>query len=213
MGIPTLFIVTVSLLQSGEEHSLGVPIAIDFRDDGAAYGWYATADELARFLRQVRINKYLSPENTQKMFERGLGWGKRNTSAGAAYRHDGQWILKGKRGIRSGIVILPGGVEAVLLINTNGPFSASDILIRGFDASVPRIATMSDKKSGEILVNIEIPFYADEVRWTVDGSVPSVKSQIFNKPIRINGSTTLKVQGFRSDSPVTFINTYSFNKK
>ena len=102
--------------------SVGKPIVDDFTDDAAAYGWYGTANEVARLLRRIRTSEYLSEESTTAMFERGLGWSKRDLHACPAYGHDGQWVLNGNLGVRTGVMVLPDEVEAVLLINTNGPF-------------------------------------------------------------------------------------------
>lgn len=197
----------------GGDLATGRPIADDFRDEGAAYGWYATARELAGFLRQVRTHTYLTPERTQDMLTRGLGWGRRDTPAGPAYRHDGQWVISGKRGVRTGIALLPDGVEAVLLINTNGPYSPSDILLRGFRAGMPRMAALIDKKASTAMVYVERPAHADAVRWTVDGSTPNAESPQYHGPAEVPLPATVRVQGFRQGVPVTFVHTRTFPSK
>lgn len=185
----------------------GEPLAIDFRDNAGAYGWYATAKSIAKFAEGVRTNKYLSPKMTKLMFDKNLGWGKANTSAGVVYRHEGQWVINGNKGIHSGIAIFPDGTQAVLLINTNSGFSASGLLVKAFSENYPimrGIRYPGDKTKG--FVRVEIPANVEEVRCTKDGSEPNSSSPIYVKPIVESLPLIVKCQGFINKNPVTFTN-------
>ena len=183
----------------------GAPLAIDFSDDGGPYGWYATAEELVRFLNGVREGAFLSPEWTATMLEEGLGWGIQQTSSGPAYRHEGQWAIHGNRGVRSGIAILPDNVEAAVLTATNGLFSMTSIITKAFDAC--SVNAYSLKVQEEFWVHADIPRHADRVRWTDDGSIPTADSREYDRGIKVPASATVRVQGFWKNRPVTFVRT------
>ena len=87
------------------------------------------------------------------MFEQELGWHERDFHACPAYGHDGQWVIEGNIGVRSGIMILPDDVEAVLLINTNGPFFPHRILESGFEDCYPRISHSVDSPANRFCFN------------------------------------------------------------
>ena len=192
----------------------GEALTIDFRDEAGAYGWYATAEDIAKFAEGVRSNKYLSPKMTKLMFEKGLGWGIRRTSAGKIYRHEGQWVIDGNKGIHSGISIFPNGTVAILLINTNSGFSASGLLVRAFSENYPNIRGYpypGNRANG--IARVEIPSNSENVRCTSDGSEPNSFSAIYTKPIIKPLPLTVKCQGFIGDTPITFVNTLELFRK
>ena len=184
----------------------GAPLAIDFRDGGGAYGWYATAEEVVKVFGLVRSNKYLSPEMTKAMFERKLGWGTSETRAGTAYRHDGQWVIAENRGERTAIVLLPDNIVATLLINTDSKMSPGELLVRGFNENLPRIYSSNLDKSTK-LIRVEIPLQTDEVRCTTNNTMPNNKSPLYFRPIQVQIPATIKCQGFLAGNPITFVNT------
>ena len=73
-----------------------------------------------------------------------------------------QWVIEGNLGVRSGVMVLPDDVEAVLLINTNGPFFPHRILESGFEDCYPRISHSVDRDAGQAWVYVAIPKTADE---------------------------------------------------
>lgn len=106
----------------------------DYSGQCGAYGWYASATELAKFLIGIRNNTVLSAATTNTMLSGGLGWWTAGTPGGTAYHHNGAWITGDGRGCNTGIMRLPNGVEAVVLSNTNG-FDTIGTLLDGYNAS------------------------------------------------------------------------------
>lgn len=92
----------------------------DYSDECSAYGWYASAADLARFLIGVRQNTVLGATTTNTMLSNSLGWFGTNTVDGTARGHNGAWYTGDRRGYNGSILRLPNGMDAVLLINTNG---------------------------------------------------------------------------------------------
>ena len=121
------------------------------------------------------------------------------------YGHDGQWVLDGNVGVRTGVMVLPDDVEAVLLINTNGPFFPHRILTEAFEAAFPRVSHSVDGATGKAWVYVGIPANADEVRWTVDGTDPTTESRLVDGPILIDVPATFKCRGFIDGRASTFV--------
>lgn len=190
----------------------GEPLAVDYRDEAGAYGWYAAAEAIAKFAEGVRSNKFLSSQMKQKMFENNLGWGTQRTPVGEVYRHEGQWVVPGNKGIHSGIAIFPDGTEAVLLINTNGRFSASGLLVDAYTENIPVMRGYpypGNKSVG--IVRVEIPANSEEVRCTTDNTEPDSSSPVYLKPITAPLPLNIKCRGFIGKTPVTFTNTVKVN--
>jgi CubicO group peptidase (beta-lactamase class C family) len=106
--------------------------ADDYSSHCAAYGWYASANDLAKLLIGVRNNTVLTASTTSTMLTQRLGWFDAATTAGTAYHHNGAWITGDGRGYNGAIIRLPGGTEAVVLINTDG-FNTVGTLVDGFN--------------------------------------------------------------------------------
>ncbi|WP_224247267.1 serine hydrolase [Hyalangium gracile] len=92
----------------------------DYTSQCGAYGWYASANDLAKFLIGIQNNTVLSASTAQLMRSQQLGWWGAGTLGGAASHHNGAWLTGDGRGSNTGIVLLPNGVAAVLLSNTHG---------------------------------------------------------------------------------------------
>ncbi len=106
--------------------------ADDYSSHCSAYGWYASANDLAKLLIGVRNHTVLTASTTSTMLTQRLGWFDAATTAGTAYHHNGAWITGDGRGYNGAIVRLPGGTEAVVLINTDG-FGTVGTLVDGFN--------------------------------------------------------------------------------
>lgn len=94
--------------------------AEDYASQCGAYGWYASATDLARFLIGLRHHTVLSRATTETMLSGALGWWPTSTLGGPASHHNGVWLTGDGRGCNTGMVRLPNGVDAVLLSNTHG---------------------------------------------------------------------------------------------
>ncbi len=111
----------------------------DYTGHCAAYGWYASAEDLGKFLKGVRYNLVLTEAQKLDAFATQLGFWSSNTDSGKAYQHNGAWITGDGRGANTAIVQLPKGKDAVLLINTNGYLNDQDYfktvgtLVTGFN--------------------------------------------------------------------------------
>jgi CubicO group peptidase (beta-lactamase class C family) len=104
----------------------------DYSSHCGAYGWYASADDLARLLGGLRTGGVLSPFTLTAMQVLELGWYAAGTSAGTAYHHNGAWYTGDGRGYNGAIARLPAGLDASLLIDTHG-FDTVGILLDGFN--------------------------------------------------------------------------------
>lgn len=189
----------------GESEDIGKPMEIDFSEEAAAYGWYATPVEMMQFLEGVRTNLFLSEEESERMFENRLGWGKKETSYGDIYAHDGQWVIEGNVGIRTSIGLFPDDVVAVLFINSNGPFFPGACIRRGMEDLYPSITAIKNKRDSTAYVHFQIPKNTESLRWTNDGSPPSAQSPLYETGIKVKTPTTIKVRGFTQGKPTGFI--------
>jgi CubicO group peptidase (beta-lactamase class C family) len=90
----------------------------DYSGECSAYGWYTSAVDLAKYASGIRANVVLSPETTTLMLTGKLGFWSSNTAKGPAYHHNGGWVTGDARGYQGAMVLLPGGQNAVVLINT-----------------------------------------------------------------------------------------------
>jgi CubicO group peptidase (beta-lactamase class C family) len=123
-----------TLYYAAGEQSPGYFWADDYRSQCGAYGWYASATDLAKFLIGLRNHTVLSTATTDTMLGEELGWWPAGTPGGTAFHHNGAWITGDGRGCNTGIMRLPNGVEAVLLSNTHG-FDTIGTLLDGYNVS------------------------------------------------------------------------------
>jgi len=154
----------------------GAALALDFEDEAGPYGWYGTPDAMARVLDRIQQGSYLTAELQTRMLAEGLGWTDAPVSDGTAYRHDGQWVLdRQQRGIRTGVALLPGGVTAVLFVNTNAPFSPSAVILRAYRAwrqQNPKAPSWAAAASESALLTAVPPIAHDEHRYRTSILLP-----------------------------------------
>lgn len=107
----------------------------DYSTSCSAYGWYASAKQLAKFLAGVNFETVLTATSTHDLISHCpngatngycLGW-QRSTVAGiGTYNgHGGDWIASGcggdcNRGFNGTVRRFPHTIDAVLLVNTRG---------------------------------------------------------------------------------------------
>jgi len=87
----------------------------DWTPVAGPFGWYGSAVDIIRFLNGIRTSTVLTPERTEEMFSRHLGWEPVETAAGTALWHPGLGIVS------TLLSRLPDGYDATLLINTADP--------------------------------------------------------------------------------------------
>lgn len=114
----------------------GSVLDLDFEDEAGAYGWFMTARDLAAWASSLRTGRRLPAGLLDRAFADSLGWGKFTTTEGPAYGHQGQWNIGGGQGVRSGLMLFPDGVVAVILVNTNTPFGTPPLLLAGYARSL-----------------------------------------------------------------------------
>jgi CubicO group peptidase (beta-lactamase class C family) len=107
----------------------------DFSKTCSAYGWSASAIDLAKFLAYVRYHKVLSKPTTDQMLSEGLGWQKTVGTRGTYYQHGGDWIGPEKKGFTGVIMHFPDNIDAVLLVNTRGDFNKTTLLKNAYEAA------------------------------------------------------------------------------
>lgn len=113
----------------------GFPFDKSWDASAGAEGWYASADDLARFLTGIRQHKVLTPQTTQIMHKEKMGWDAADTGSVKS----GQWIGDDGSGdasragqLGSVIAHFPDGIDAVLLVNCEPPTSLQDLLIKAW---------------------------------------------------------------------------------
>jgi CubicO group peptidase (beta-lactamase class C family) len=107
----------------------------DYSKTCSAYGWSASAIDLAKFLAYVRYHKVLSKPTTDQMLSEGLGWQKTVGTRGTYYQHGGDWIGPEKKGFTGVIMHFPDNIDAVLLVNTRGDFNKTTLLKNAYEAA------------------------------------------------------------------------------
>ena len=90
-------------------------------------GWYATVNEVGKFLEGIRTHKVLSQEPTKMMLKQSLGWDASEpgwTKGGLLANGAGQ-ILACRASL------FPAGVAAVLFVNAPDP-TPTDVIATGW---------------------------------------------------------------------------------
>ena len=75
---------------------------------------------------------------------------------------------------------------------------------------MPVIAKSRDRFDGPMQVSIKCPTPKAEIRYTLDGSVPTEKSQLYTKPFTIQGSTVVRARAFKKGESPSFVATQQF---
>jgi CubicO group peptidase (beta-lactamase class C family) len=142
MGLPTVSCERDAVNPALYYNTIGDPGFLwgNYVSSCSAYGWYGSAEDLARFLVGVRGHLAISPASTDQMFgecfnapgpDYCLGWSKVNGEVGAYLTHSGDWIKNGcynaetdanecPRGFNGTITRFPFGVDGVIFVNTRG---------------------------------------------------------------------------------------------
>ena len=81
------------------------------------------------------------------------------------------------------------------------------VLADGFADAYPRVSHVADGATGKTWVYVGIPPTADEVRWTSDGTEPTLESRLVDGPIIIDAPATFKCRGFVGPKAATFVTT------
>lgn len=107
----------------------------DYSSSCSAFGWYASATDLAKFLAYVRYYKVLSKSTTTQMLSEGLGWKKTVGTRGTYYQHGGDWIASQNRGFTGVIMNFPDNIDAVILVNTRSDFNKLTLLKNAYESA------------------------------------------------------------------------------
>ncbi|MCC6809150.1 MAG: serine hydrolase [Deltaproteobacteria bacterium] len=102
----------------------------DFTGQCSAYGWYASAVDLARLLDGLRRNIVLTAASRYKMHHENLGFWPSTAGDVFLADHNGAWSDGSSRGFNGSIMYGENGRSSVLLVNTTG-FDTSGILRAG----------------------------------------------------------------------------------
>lgn len=73
-----------------------------------------------------------------------------------------------------------------------------------FGHTMTRIVPYGGQFQGEILVRLRPDARGGKVHYTLDGSVPTAQSQVYDKPITLKATTTVRAQSFERGVPVGF---------
>jgi CubicO group peptidase (beta-lactamase class C family) len=117
----------------------GYPFDWDMTAKAGGAGWYASINEMCRFLRGLRDHTVLSPATTDMMYKDLLGW---DISKPGWEKNGGwSWDEGNKPGSRAGalgssLYHFPDDVDAIMLINSEGEPSPETILRRAWQGSM-----------------------------------------------------------------------------
>lgn len=75
---------------------------------------------------------------------------------------------------------------------------------------MPVITKSRDRFDGPMQITIKCPTPKTEIRYTLDGSVPTEKSTLYNKPFTIQGSTVVRARAFKKGESPSFVATEQF---
>ena len=76
---------------------------------------------------------------------------------------------------------------------------------------MPTIIASKDRFDGPMNITLRTDVKGSEVRYTVDGTVPSQRSSLYTKPFIIQGSTLVKARVFKQGATTSFTATQRFN--
>jgi CubicO group peptidase (beta-lactamase class C family) len=98
-------------------------------------GWYASVNDLVRFLTGVRSHKVLRADTTAMMHNESLGWDF--SEPGCVKNGLWLWSEGGGAQARAGqcaslVAQFPDGIDAVLLVNSEPPEGLGDVVIRAW---------------------------------------------------------------------------------
>ena len=75
---------------------------------------------------------------------------------------------------------------------------------------MPVITKSRDRFDGPMQISIKCPTPKAEIRYTLDGSVPTEKSPLYTKPFTIQGSTLVCARAFKKGESPSFVATQQF---
>ena len=183
----------------------GAPLAVDFEDEGGAYGWYMSAEDLAKWGAALQAGRLLPPQQVQQAFDGRLGFGQTATPQGPSHGHQGEWNIEGGFGVRTAIALFPDSVVAVLFVNTDVPFGPPQLLNDAYASAVPAFSRTFTDSGRKAIVHIAVPSSASEIRYTLDGSDPNVHSRKYVAPLEVTVPVHVRAQGFTGIAPSSFI--------
>lgn len=163
----------------------------DYTTTCGAYGWYASAIDLAKFLAHFRYNTVLSQGIQSQMLSDCpssgycLGWRVTSGDRGQYFHHGGDWINGNGRGFTGVIMRFPSAVDAVLLVDTRGAFNKTTVLREAFDRSfkngcVPPPSPSSPLQCADTGCGTQVNFACAQVGEDASGSLTPAGSKPFN---------------------------------
>ena len=111
----------------------------DFTNSCGAYGWYASARDLGKIMAHYRNHTVLSQQTAAQMRSdcsgsQCLGFQSLTSTEGIGWGHSGKWTINGNT-VRAGMVHLPRGIDAAIVINSDVGKSGASILRDAFNKS------------------------------------------------------------------------------
>ncbi len=186
----------------------GWELTDDFTDLAGAGGWYFSARELAMVLHGVRTHKVLSAETTKKMFREEIGWFGSYHPFGWYHQHGGGQGNGRGQGYSSQALILPDGVDIVLLCNTNPSANMHSVIKNGLNTIVPFVFAKGFGPRKTYKYEMTSPQKNVQLRYTSDGSEPTAKSALYTDLVNLPRKATVKCKAFRGNVEVSFTGQY-----
>ena len=164
----------------------------------------------------MKVNGESIYGTTASLFD-AFSWGRSTTKGNTIYLHVFEWPVDGRLSL-PGLVskpttakLLANGTPARIKMGTDGALitlpgkalNPYDTVIELKFAAPPQVARAPEIKGnvrfdGKTKVEIEKGGHLDS-RYTLDGSEPTAKSQLYTKPITITDTTVVKARSFKDN--------------
>jgi CubicO group peptidase (beta-lactamase class C family) len=175
----------------------------DYANRAGAFGWYASARDVAKLLAAVRDGNVLSSSATQEFLQQRDGVMTFSVGAATGIGHNGGWGTNG--GSFGGCcATFDNGLSAVLLVNSDAAVDATDLFWRVLELCQPELDV---DPSRWIATNVTArnPFGSGDLRITTDGTLPTPASPLAGDRIVVESTAlTITATLFDGPTPVSF---------
>lgn len=143
-----------------------------------AYGWYASADDLARFGTALAQGEILPDDVVTRMIANEMGFFRGRDRSTVSGLHSGHFVLSGGYGVHSNLALTKDGGAMAGIVNTNSGaqiLAASELWL---EESTPVVNRIFDGARGGWTIRVIRPLPADSLRITL----PNGGDMIYREP-------------------------------
>jgi alpha-L-fucosidase len=180
----------------------------------------------------MRINSESIYGTTASLFSR-LDWGRSTTKQNKLFIHVFDWPDSGKLNVpglisqaesvylladpQNRLDITYKNSSAVISVPPEAPDPIVSVIVMEFDEEPevvrkPEIRAENDIFCDDIKVNLSSNLERVKIRYTLDGSQPTIDSPVYRKPIQLDQTTTVKCQVYRDAQAISAVVGETFTK-